>query len=234
MKNKQSIFFSLIFILFLSVAAAAQDFWMTKSFIRWDKNEIEKMLGDSPWAQSQKVRVQIEGRTNAAAGSVVGNVSIAPTITTTVSNTTTAPSIDYTFTLRLRSAVPIRQALIRKNQLGKQKLDKKELEQFEKRQNGILECPACQDNYILTLSAKSNENKNYDPIFEFFGKARFEDLKRYIILQNDHGEKRELVHFTPPKIAGDEAIFFFPRYDEKGNPLFKAESKELIFNVTNN
>lgn len=234
MKNKQSILLSLIFILLASVAASAQDFWMTKSYARWDEKEIEKMLNDSPWAQSQKIRVQIEGRVNAAAGSVVGNVSLAPTIGNTVNNSSTAPTIDYTYTLRLRSAVPIRQAIVRKNALNQKEPNRKQLEEFEKRQSGILACPACQDNYVVTLSAKSNENKNYDPVYEFFGKARFEDLKRYVVLLNDKGKKRELVHFIQPKTAGDEAVFFFPRSDAQGNPLFTAESKELIFNATNN
>lgn len=98
----------------------------------------------------------------------------------------------------------------------------------------MLECPACRENYVLTLSAESQENKNYDPVFALLSGARLADLKRYVVLQNDKGEKRELVFFTPPKIAGEEAVFFFPRLDKKGNPLFTAESKELIFNVTNN
>lgn len=207
---------------------------MTKSYKRWNEKEVEKMLNDSPWAQSQKIRVQIGGRVNVVAGSVVGNISLAPSIGNSVDTASTSPSIDYTFTLRLRSAIPVRQAIVRRNELEKNKLDKKELESFEKRQSGILDCPACQANYVLTLSAESSENKNYDPVYEFFGRARLEDLKRYIVLQNDKGEKRELVYFTPPKIAGDEAVFFFPRFDKKGNPLFTAGNKELIFNLTNN
>lgn len=234
MKIKSNFFIILIFILFSSVAAFAQDLWLTKSYVRWNAKEVEQMLNASPWTQSQKIRVQTGGRTNAAAGSVVGNVSLAPTIANSVDTASTSPSIDYTFTLRLRSAVPIRQAIARKNELNKKNLDPKELTSFEARQKGLLECPACQDNYVLTLSAESQENKNYDPIYALFGSARLTDIKRYIVLQNDKGEKRELVYFMPPKIAGEEAVFFFPRLDKKGNPLFTAENKELIFNVTNN
>lgn len=207
---------------------------MTKSYVRWDEKEIEKMLNDSPWAKSQKIRVQIPGRINTVAGSVVGNVSLAPSINNTVNTGSITPSVDYTFTLRLRSAVPIRQAIVRQNALDKKKTSKESDEQFEKRQKGLLECPACQDNYVLSLSAASNENKNYDPVYALFSTALLEDLKRFIVLKNDTGEKRELVYFMPPKIAGDEAVFFFPRLDEKGNSLFTADSKELIFNVTNN
>jgi len=234
MKTKLNIFFILTFILFLSLSAFAQDLWLTKSYVRWNAKEVERMLYASPWTQSQKIRVQTGGRINAVAGSVVGNVSLAPTIDNSINTASTSPSIDYTFTLRMRSAVPIRQAIARRNELNKKNLDQKELAQFEARQKGLLECPACQENYVLTLSAESQENKNYDPVFALFGSAQLTDIKRFIVLQNDKGEKRELVYFMPPRIAGEEAVFFFPRLDKKGNPLFTAESKELIFNVTNN
>lgn len=234
MKTKTNVFFALALILFLIIPAFAQDLWLTKSYRRWNSKEVEQMLYASPWTQNQKIRVQIGGRINAVAGSVVGNVSIAPTIDNSIDTAGISPSIDYTFTLRLRSAVPIRQAIARRDELNKKNLDQKELDLFEARQKGLLECPACRENYVLTLSAESQENKNYDPVVALFGSARLADLKRYVILQNDKGEKRKLVFFTPPKIAGEEAVFFFSRLDKKGNPLFTAESKELIFNVTNN
>lgn len=234
MKRDRTIFCVFTISLVFASPALAQDFWMTRSFARWNEAEVDKMLTASPWAVGQKVRVQVPGRVNAVAGSVVSNVSLAPSISNSVDNASTAPAIDYTFTLRLRSAVPIRQAIVRRNALAFKESKKSELEQFEKRQKGLLECPACRDNYVLSLSAESSENKNFDPVYALFGTARLDDLKRYIVLKNEKGEKRELVFFTPPKIAGEEAVFFFPRLDETGNPLFTAENKELIFNITNN
>jgi len=35
-----------------------------------------------------------------------------------------------------------------------------------------------------------------------------------------------------PRAAGEDAIFFFPRLDEKGAPLLTPESKDLLLNIS--
>jgi hypothetical protein len=40
-----------------------------------------------------------------------------------------------------------------------------------------------------------------------------------------------LVHYAPPKSAGQEVVFFFPKFNEKGAPLFTPSSKRVIFNI---
>lgn len=228
---KLKIFILFTTLLVFSNAARAQDFWMTKSYSRWTAEEVEKMLTDSPWAMSKEVRITNPQQISQAAGafspSYVGN---SATITGGID-----PSTELIVTLRLRSSNPIRQAIVRKNALDKKKdLDEKEEELFQTRQNGLLVCPACGDYYVLALSGKSKTDRNYDPIFRVFNSARFKDLQKYLYLQNDKGEKRELVNFVPPKAPGEEAIFFFPRLDDKGQPLFDETSKEMIFNASKN
>ena len=44
----------------------------------------------------------------------------------------------------------------------------------------------------------------------------------------------DLIHFVPPKAPGDEAIFYFPRFNEEGKPLLTSTETELIANFTNN
>jgi hypothetical protein len=50
-------------------------------------------------------------------------------------------------------------------------------------------------------------------------------------LANEKDEKRELVHFVAPKNQVDDAVFFFPRFNEKGEPLVTATSKKIILSV---
>ncbi len=238
-------------VLFLAVAViglcasvGAQTDWKTKDFDKWDKNDVEKILNNSEFAKSQEVRLQYESTQNVAAGSftpatlATGNSGggTARGTVNTVNQGAIQPAVSFVFTLRMRSSLAIRLAMIRKNQLETDvsKLTKEELELFNKRQVGLYECPACAGNYVLTLTSSSSENKNFDAVYSAFSNARLDDLKSYIYLMNDKGEKRELVNFVPPKRAGEEAIFFFPRFDEKGSPLFTTASKYFVFNVTKN
>jgi hypothetical protein len=236
----------LILVLFSSgLALYGQADWKTKNFDQWDKQDVETILNNSAWAKSQELRIQYEGVSAIAAGSLSTEVSRAGGQTgigaakderNLINKGGIQPTLDFIFTLRLRSSMAVRLAIIRKNQLetDTSKLSKEELDLFNKRQKGLYECPACVENYVVTLSSRTKENKNLDAVYTAFAKAQLNDLKRYVVLQNDRGEKRELVFFTPPKSPNDEAVFFFNRYDKKGNALFTNLSKQLRFIVTNN
>ncbi len=235
----------LSFLFLLSVFSFAQDDWKTKDVDKWTKEDIKTILEKSDWVKSQEVRLQYSPTQNVAAGSFSPGVvnaggfsgnSSARAAGNTINQGSIQPAIDFTFTLRLRSSMAIRLALIRQMQLETDvnKLSEAEFAEYKKKQIGLYECPACTDNYVLTLTSSSRENKNYDAVFTALAQARLEELKTYIYLRNDKGEKRELVHFVPPKAPGEEAIFFFRRLDENGNLLFTKDSKHLIFNSTKN
>ena len=229
MKLKFSILITAIFI--FSYAVQAQDFWMTKSYSRWTAEEVETMLNNSPWAFSREVRITNPQQITQAAGAVYpGYIGDSTTRTGGID-----PATDIIITLRLRSANPVRQAIVKKNLFEKkQNLKSEEETIFEIRQKGLLACPACGEFYVLALTGRSKTDRNYDPIFRVFNSAQLKEIQTFLYLQNDKGEKRPLVNFVPPKAPGDEAIFFFPRLDEKGKPLFDETSKELIFNASKN
>src|SRR2546423_1892922 len=67
-----------------------QKVWDKKSYKEWTMSEVEQILNDSPWAQTQIEDVHI---------------------------TYEMPANSYVAIIRLRSAVPIRQALLRQKQL---------------------------------------------------------------------------------------------------------------------
>ncbi len=240
MKKSRLLFLLTIFI---CSSVFGQEEWKSKNFDLWDAKDIETILNKSAWVKSQEVRLQYEAAKNVVAGSFATGVSSVGGITgqgvqrddkNTVKQGSIQPAIDFTFTLRLRSSMAIRLALIRKNQLeiDTKSLTKEQLNDFNKKQRGLFDCPACAENYVVTLSSKSKENKNFDAIYASFGNAQLADIKRYIFLQNDKGEKRELVHFVVPKSPGDDAIFFFKRFNDKGVPLFNAINKYMILNLT--
>jgi hypothetical protein len=236
-----------VIILFLANFSLAQGDWKTKNFETWTKQDVETILNNSDWSKSQKILLRdfnesfIDSRTQANTP-VIGDVGVIRENEINIVREqnskieTISPKTEFIFTLRLRSSMAIRLALIRKNELETDmtKLTKEEIDLFKKKQRGLFDCPGCVENYVLTLSAKSNENKNFDPIYKIFANAKFDELKKYIYLLNDKGEKREMTHFVAPKAPTEEAYFFFSRLDEKQQPLFNIESKFLFFNSTNN
>ena len=99
-------------LLILGIAAAtawADDFWVKKSWKEWTKGDCNKMLTDSPWAK----RVMTE---NASTVGSMASASHDP-MSTAGPAVLGAGEIDYR--IQLRSAEPIRQALIRQEQIDK-------------------------------------------------------------------------------------------------------------------
>ena len=224
----------------LAGPAGAQEDWLAKPYAEWSKGEAEKVLESSPWAVSQTVKIRYAGQSRHAAG--VGSTGqgvvvfgAEPALVQPGVNLGGAEApVDFVFTLRLRSAAPVRKALARLALLEAGRLKGKERAALEAKAKGLAECPACADNYVLTLGSKSEQVPGADAVYTIYGGARLDDIRRYVFIANERGERRPLVHFVPPKAPGDEATFFFPRLDERGAPLLTPDTRELIFNVTNN
>lgn len=224
----------LLFALTMLVAVVcAQEVWTAKPFSQWSKKEAEGVLSNSPWAGKQELRIQFDKHTQRAAGVPIPWGKDRPSDDTHVEVSTDIP-IDFVFTLRLRSALPVRQAIVRMKQLETdlEKLNQKDLAAFDAQIKGLLECPACVGNYVVTLSSKSSNSPGADAVYTTFKGGRLADLQRFIYIANERGEQRALVHFVAPKAPGDEAIFFFPRLDDKGAPLLTPENKDLLINLT--
>ncbi len=194
---KRFLFFGIILIV-CAQAALAQDFWMQKSYKRWTKDEILKLISDSPWAQ------------------VVGDTDNAQVLNAAY------------VTVRLRSSILIRQALVRLKQIetGYDKLDADKKAEFDTTMKGTLDCPACQDNFVVTISPPIAERQLKSAVFSLVN-IKFEQLKDSVYLINDKGEKRPLVFFQPAKSNDGEASFFFARLDESGAKFFTSESKTV-------
>ena len=225
----------LLLVLYLACGSLAlgQTYELDNSYKKWSKKDVERVLNDSPWVSVQEVRIRREGTAQRVAGAPP---SLTRDETNSVASAGSDIPIDFIFTLRLRSALPIREAIVRQKQLDAKydSMDEKQKAAFDASVKGLLECPACAGNYVLTLSSKSKNSPGADAVYTTFKGARIEDIKRYIYLANERGERREMVHFVAPRAPGEEAIFFFSRLDDKGKQLFGPDSKEVVVNLTNN
>jgi hypothetical protein len=101
---------AVILAIFMStaVAAGADDFWVSKDWKQWSKDDCEKLLGDSPWAHIWRN------------GNTTGD--------------------KFVFVVQLRSALPIRQAIVRQLQFQQSydKLNDTQRSDFDRQANNIL------------------------------------------------------------------------------------------------
>jgi hypothetical protein len=229
MRLAKSIFLLFICISFLNVMTTAQKTW-EKPFEKWNMDDALKIVTSSPWAQTyqspeieaaiaqqQAARDQRNNTANSGgSGATLGSVSRLLGASPVV--------------IRLHSALPVRQAIVRGKQIsaGYDKMNKQEKEEMDKSVSVFLNCPACQNYYVVTITQfpDSSSQSVQEGIFQ---RMTFKELEGNVYLHNDKGEQRELVQFTPPKRAGESAYFFFERKDDKGNLFLTPDNKDFKF-----
>ena len=210
----------LVFALVTTLPVFGQKY-LQKSYKEWNKEEAQKVLTDFPWAneyQSERgldanaqLRQAREQADTNISGSNRGNLG--------------AQGVPPAVTVRLFSAMPIRQAFVRLQQIevGYDKMSSDDKAKFDASKASFLECKICKDYYVITMQKPKDSSVNItNGIFQTLKAA---DLKGKVWLENDKGERREFTEFTPPKNETDQAIFFFKRTDDAGQPFFTANDK---------
>ncbi len=215
----------------------AQQELLKKPFGQWSKVEVTKLLNDSAWAKTQATRILRRRQLRSIAGQV--SVEAPGTDGPATADRQAAlggveDAVDFRFTIHLRSALPIRQAIVRLVQLEAKydQLPSTQKKALDAQTKELLECRECTNNYIISVGFGSTNSQGLDLIYDWFKGQTVESLRGYIYLANDHGGKRELNEFIPPKVPGDEAFFFFARQDRDGKPLIATSDKRLLFRMS--
>src|ERR1043165_5828645 len=99
----------------------------------------------------------------------------------------------YSVNVRLHSALPLRQALVRRKQirLDYDKLSTADKAKFDSDVKDFLECPGCAKYYILTLRIMPTDLN----ALRALQNSSLEELRQYVSLTNDKGERRNLVQY---------------------------------------
>jgi hypothetical protein len=222
--------------LFMYVPSMARQEVQDKAFQQWTEKDVTKLLNDSAWARTQAIRVTRRRQVRSVAGQVgVEALGTTPTAADSKASLGSAEdAVDYRFTMRLRSALPIRQAIVRLVQLQSNydQMQPAQKKSLDAQMRQLLECEECRDNYIVSVGFGSTNSHGVDLIYDWFRGQTIESLKGYIYLANDRGGRRELSGFIPPKVQGDEAFFFFARNDKEGKPLVTVDDKRVLFRMS--
>lgn len=226
MKLKNNLLIAFVCLNFLTGTLFAQKI-AEKPFQKWSKEDAIKVLSESSWARTYQ---STEGASGAAAQQIGReqnqSVNSGGSNPRSVARNFGPPPV----VMRLHSALPIRQAMIRMQQItaGYDKMDDTKKSGFDSETKTFLGCAICQNYYVITLTQFPNSSGQgvEEGIFE---RMTLKDMKGNVWLVNDKGQQRELVQFTPPKGRGDSAVFFFARKDESGNLFLTPENKDFKF-----
>ncbi|HMS41309.1 MAG TPA: hypothetical protein PKE69_13850 [Pyrinomonadaceae bacterium] len=138
----KSVCLILLFSLVVNSVFSQKD-WEKKSYESWNKDNVTELLSNSPWVKT--VNYQEVLNTSQQLGTVI-------------SPTTSARMV-------LRSALPIRQALLRQRQLDVKydKMSDDDKKKFDAKNAALLNCPACKDYYVVSVYYRylAMDNKNY-------------------------------------------------------------------------
>ena len=217
--------FTHIFVLVFALVATMPSFgqkFLQKPYTEWSQEEAQKVLKESGWA----TEYQSEEGLAAAQSQQQGRESVDNNRGTYRGNQG-RPEYPVPVAARLHSALPIRQAMVRLQQLSANydKMSAEDKAKFDESKAKFLDCAICKGYYVVTLSKwKDTSTSVTDGIFQTM---TVDTLKGKVWLANDKDEKLELTQFTPPKNAADAAVFFFKRTNDQGAPFFTSADKQV-------
>ena len=206
MAHKKASLFALFML--ITTVLAAQEWWASKPYATWSKEEVEKMLTDSPWGQ--EVRKSL------------------PRITY-INPGTAGIERAYDrlrFHIGLLTSKPIRMALARRAMLldpvKNARTDWGSFVDQEDARNIVV---------IVNVSAIPADSRLAVVVSEFMAHSKTSDLVSRVSLAADGGKKVRLAEYDPLGENGYGYKFIFPRSLPDGKPLVEPGTKELKFDL---
>jgi len=182
-------------IVFCEITPRAQNKY--KPWTSWTKGEVEKILNDSAWGQTQ-----IETDTS--------EMVFTPTTQTGGGDSAsrreqgaTNQAVTIKFRIRWLSARPIRQALVRQEQLSSGKLTEKLLE---------FATGPSENRIAIAVSFDTSDQRYGGKLMQVFESAATDVLRNNTYLELKTGDRIFLQQYVPPQQnALHAAVFVFPR-----------------------
>ncbi|MFN2599476.1 MAG: hypothetical protein ABR563_20085 [Pyrinomonadaceae bacterium] len=187
----------------LCLTLSAQD-KKQKPWTEWSKKDVEKMLNDSPWGQTQTVTDTSEMFFSPTARPTASGASRNSASRDAQGATNEATDVKYR--IRLFSARPIRQALARQLMLSMSAPNK----DVEQRLKNFAELQS-NESIIVTVTFESNDSRFGNAAMQSFNTATVASLKNSTYLERSDGKRVFLAEYVPPGKDGFGARFIFPR-----------------------
>jgi hypothetical protein len=206
----------LIFVMFVSMAFAQK----SKPWTEWSKKDVEKMLNDSGWGQTQ---------TTGESEPVNTTVITATTAGTPLqrSGESGEPKVSKAINYRARflTAKPIRKAFARMVLLSQQNPSKElseQLQAFIDRDFGNF--------LVVAVNVDSQDSRAMNAALQAFNKLTVDALKEKAYLERKDGKRLLLADYKAPVADGMGGKFVFSRTLD-GLPFLTEESEYVRFVV---
>ncbi|HEY3039493.1 MAG TPA: hypothetical protein VGJ66_12205 [Pyrinomonadaceae bacterium] len=194
-------------------AGQSGEFWQ-KEYKQWSERECRKLLENSPWAQTY----------------TLSQTLIEPVQRgSTVPGREQRPRIDYQ--VQFRSALPIRQALVRLQQISAQyeRLAPEHQRSFDQQAQRLLSGRFL-ETVVVHVTFSSNSQSYDRELASYWQVQTVETLKNSVFVITHQGDKVPLSRYAVSG-GGREFQLVFPR-EYKGAPLVGPEDKAFRLEFT--
>lgn len=195
-------------LLFAGVTLYAKEVWETKPPDEWSQRDCQKLLTNSPWAKE----LSLVGADYGQGGGAASSDAQAPYIT---------------YTIRLTSAEPVRQAVVRQMKILNKydSLPAEQKQEFDRSTQAFLAGPPS-DYVVATVSFETNHRDFLRDLLRHWQSQTTDLLQNSVYLSGSKGEKVRLAQFVPVQGANQEFQFVFPRSVD-GKEVLQPDDKAL-------
>jgi len=220
--------FTLMALLGVIAMAQSKDFWQTKDYKQWTEKECKKLLENSPWAQDHTLKqVYIETLQSASAPAGTLNPASLPREGPSTGERERAPKTQMIYQVQLRSALPVRQAIVRRQMIAEQydQMSQEKKREFDERAGKFLYADF--NETVMVHVSYSASVQSYDrDLARYWHSQTTETLKNTTFLIASNGEKVQLTQYTASTGAGREFQLIFPR-QITGGPVLGPKDKSI-------
>lgn len=219
MRNRPFLY-SCAIIIFVAAAFAvrADDFWAKKQWQQWSQSDCNKMLQDSPWSRKFTMT-----HTNIGAG----NLPSSNGGTSAASGTSGEDNEQLSYFVQLRSAMPVREALVRQMQI-KQKYDSLNADQKKTFDSSAAQflTRSYEDSIVVDVAYDCNITPMLRELARIWQSTPDNTVPTDTHLILDSGARVSPVRFVSPKSGAYEFELIFPRV-VNGEPVISESSKTV-------
>jgi hypothetical protein len=194
-------------------------FWEKKDWRQWSKSECQKMLTDSPWARKFENLIVVQDargmRSRIAGAEGQPERESTPTLT---------------YFAQLRSALPIRQAVVRSMmiQVKYDKMSEAEKKSFDQQAEAYIN-QSFADRVVVHIVYDANVTTYRKQVDDMWRSGR-PNLLTDVYLVPPRGERLEVARFIPPEGGTPEFELIFPK-GVNGEPVVTENDKEFSVEI---